>query len=178
MAPTSGAHNPMIPLELSKERIRSDYGTLSISEEDEITRKLSMLIAGQCGNEPIEEVVARFGYSRQRYFQLLALFRKEGAQALLSAKRGPKTQYRRTQEVVCQVIRHRFLDPEASTKVIAQKLRQCNFPVSKRSVDRIIAHFGLQKKTLSVPPAATADRDRDLPDLPKKSPRKSRRNQR
>jgi len=168
----------MIPLDLSKEQIRSDYGTLPISEEDEITRKLSMLIAGQCGNEPIDEVVARFDYSRQRYFQLLALFRKEGAKALISSKRGPKTQYRRSQEVVCQVIRHRFLDPEASTKVIAQKLRQCNLPVSKRTVDRIITQYGLQKKTLSVPPTTPPDRDRDVPDLEKESPRKSRRNQR
>ena len=166
----------MIPIELSKEQIRSEYGTLPISEEDEISRKLSMLIAGQCGNEPIDEVVARFDYSRQRYFQLLALFRKEGAQALISSKRGPKAQYRRTQELVCQVIRHRFLDPEASTKVIAQKLKQCRFHVSKRTVDRIIAQYGLQKKTLPVPPAATADRDRDLPHLPKKPQRKSRRN--
>jgi len=167
----------MIPLELSKERIHSDYGTLPISGDDEITRKLSMLIAGQCGNEPIDEVVARFDYSRQRYFQLLAQFRKQGAKGLLSSKRGPKAKYRRTQEVVCQVIRHRFLDPEASTKVIAQKLRQCHFRVSKRTVDRIIAQYGLQKKTLPVPPASTADRDRDLPHLPKKSPRKSGRNQ-
>jgi len=167
----------MIALELSKEQIRSEYGTLPISEQDEITRKLSMLIAGQCGNEPLDKVVARFDYSRQRYFQLLALFRKEGARALLSSKRGPKSKYRRTQEVVCQVIRHRFLDPEASTKVIAQKLRQCHFHVSKRTVDRVIAQYGLQKKTLSVPSAATADRDRDLPHLQNQAPRKGRRNQ-
>jgi len=167
----------MISLEFFKEQIKSDYGTLPIVDDDEITRKLSMLIAGQCGNEPIDEVVARFDYSRPRYFQLLALFRKEGAKALISSKRGPKTKHRRTQEVVCQVIRHRFLDPEASTKVIAQKLRQCHFHVSKRTVDRVIAQYGLQKKTLPVPPSATTDRDRDLPHLSKKAPRKSGRNQ-
>ena len=42
----------------------------------------------------------------------------------------------------------RFLDPQASTAVIAQKLRQTGLPISNRSVERVIAEFGLQKKTL------------------------------
>ena len=46
------------------------------------------------------------------------------------------------------VIRHRFLDAEASAEVIAQKLRQQGNPISQRSVERIIADYGLQKKTL------------------------------
>jgi hypothetical protein len=46
------------------------------------------------------------------------------------------------------VIRHRFLDPDASAEVIAQKLRQCEWPISTRSVERVIEQFGLQKKTL------------------------------
>jgi len=45
-------------------------------------------------------------------------------------------------------MRHRFLDPEASADVIAQKLRQTHFPISRRSVQRTIADLGLQKKTL------------------------------
>ena len=168
----------MISLEISKKSIQSNSGSLPISDNDEITRKLAMLIEGECGSLSVDQVAAKFGFSRQRYFQLRTLFLEQGGQGLINSKRGPKSNYRRPQEVVCQVIRHRFLDPEATTEVIAQKLRQSNFRVSKRTVDRVIAQFGLQKKTLSVPPAATADRDRDLPDLPKKSPRKSRRNQR
>jgi len=60
----------------------------------------------------------------------------------------PKSNYRRTQQAVLQVMRHRFLDPEASADVIAQKLRQTHFPISRRSVQRTIADLGLQKKTL------------------------------
>ena len=71
-----------------------------------------------------------------------------GAAALQSRKRGPKTHYRRTAEVVRQVIRHRFLDPDASTEVIAQKLSQGGWEISIRSVQRVIEEFGLQKKTL------------------------------
>ena len=69
----------------------------------------------------------------------------------MNKKRGPKTTYRRNEEVVCQVIRHRFLDPDATVEVIAQKLKQCGFQISIRSVERIIEQYGLQKKTLRLP---------------------------
>ena len=84
------------------------------------------------------------------------LFAAEGALALHNDKRGPKRNYRRSIELVCQAIRHRFLDPDASSEVIAQKLRQCGFQISKRSVDRVFFEFGLQKKTLSMPPRPPA----------------------
>ena len=85
------------------------------------------------------------------YSDLRTAFMARGAPALLSQKRGPKTNYRRTAEVVRQVIRHRFLDPEASAEVIAQKLCQSGWQISIRSVQRVIEEFGLQKKTLPVP---------------------------
>ena len=47
------------------------------------------------------------------------------------------------------MIRHRFLDPDASAEVIAQKLCQSGWEISIRSVQRVIEEFGLQKKTLS-----------------------------
>ena len=47
-----------------------------------------------------------------------------------------------------QVLRYRFLDPDSSPEVIAQKLRQREFPISDRSVSRIIADYGIQKKKL------------------------------
>jgi hypothetical protein len=67
---------------------------------------------------------------------------------LQSQRTGPKSNYRRTGEIVRQVIRHRFLDPEASVEVITQKLQQTHHPLSIRSVQRVIADYGLQKKTL------------------------------
>src|SRR5512136_3070781 len=168
----------MISLELFQQRIQSAFGSLPIADHDEITRKIAMLIDGECGSEGIDQAAAKFGFSRQRYFQLRTLFLKKGGQALLSSKRGPKRNYRRTQELVCQVIRHRFLDPEASTEVIAQKLRQCDFRISKRTVDRVINQFGLQKKTLSVPPA-TSPRGTGIFSNPAKKPaRKTRSPQR
>ena len=168
----------MISLNLSKERIQSESGSLSIAKDDEITRKLAMLIDGECGSEGIDRVAAKFGFSRQRYFQIRTLFLEKGGHALFSSKRGPRSKYKRTQELVCQVIRHRFLDPEASTEVIAQKLRQCNFNISKRTVDRVIAQYGLQKKTLSVPSSTPASGDGDLSHHAKEQARKNRSDQR
>jgi hypothetical protein len=83
---------------------------------------------------------------------LLRLYRKHGSAGLQAHKPGPKRNYVRTNEVVRQVIRHRFLDPDATVDVIAQKLGQAGFPVSTRSVVRVIEEYGLQKKTLSLPP--------------------------
>lgn len=124
-------------------------GSLSIQENDEVTRKLAMLIEGECeGLGPIE-AARKFGFSKQRYFQIRKAYGESGADALKSQPRGPKTNYRRTDQVERQVIRHRFLDPDASAAVIAQKILQTGFTISTRSVERIIADYGVQKKTLS-----------------------------
>jgi transposase len=128
-----------------------EHGSLAAMENDEVTRKLAMLIEGECEGLGPSRAAEKFGFSRQRYFQLRDAFREHGAIALQSRRRGPKTNYRRTDELTRQVIRHRFLDPDASAEVIAQKLRQTGFKISTRSVDRVIAEYGLQKKTLSMP---------------------------
>lgn len=123
-------------------------GSLPIGEKDEITLKLLMLLEGECEGIGPSAAATKFGFSRQRYFQLKQAFAKGGAAALASKLTGPKHNYRRTDELVRQVIRHRFLDPEASAEVIAQKLNQSDYTISIRSVERVIADFGLQKKTL------------------------------
>jgi len=53
--------------------------------------------------------------------------------------------------VVRQVIRHRFLDPQISPEVIVQKLVQCGFAISTRTVERVISEYGLQKNSPSMP---------------------------
>ena len=111
-----------------------------------------MLIEGQCEGLGAAKAAEKLGLSKQRYYQLLKLFEEAGSAGPPGQKPGPKTNYVRTDEVVRQVIRHRFLDPDASVDVIAQKLRQAGFAISTRSVDRVIEKYGLQKKTLSLPP--------------------------
>jgi hypothetical protein len=129
------------------QRLVGAAGSLPIAPDDEISRKLLMIFEGECEGGPL--VAARkFGFSKQRYFQLRNAFKAQGSQALLSQKRGPKAPSKRTDQAVRQVIRQRFLDPDASADVVAQKLRQAGYPISTRSVERVIADYGLQKKTL------------------------------
>lgn len=135
----------MLRIEENKAVLAGSKGTLCVPPDDEITVKLSMLFEGQCEGLGPTAAARKFGYTKQRYFQLLGDFRKGGAIALKSKKSGPKTNYRRTDEVVRQVIRHRFLDKDASAEVIAQKLNQRGWNVGTRSVHRVIAEFGLQK---------------------------------
>ena len=137
-------------LDLPSQQLVGEHGSLTVTENDEITQKLAMLIEGECEGLGPSKAAQKFGFSKQRYFQLREAFKEHGATALQSKTRGPKTNYRRTDELVRQVIRHRFLDPDASAEVIAQKLRQTGFTISNRSVGRVIAEYGLQKKTLSM----------------------------
>lgn len=123
-------------------------GTLSIAGSDLQATRFVMLVEGECFDGNITAVTARYGYSRQRYYQLRDRLASGGLAALAPQKCGPKSNYRRTDQVVRQVLRYRFLDPGSSPEVIGQKLRQRQLPISDRSVSRIIADYGIQKKTL------------------------------
>ena len=155
----------MAQFDLKDQALVGPAGRLEVPTEDEITRKLLMLIEGECEGLGPLQAAKKFGYSRQRYFQLRLAYARHGAQALQSQKRGPKTHYRRTPEVVRQVIRHRFLDPDASAEVIAQKLVQNGWTLSIRSVERVLTDYGLQKKTPQTPtrPRKRAHRSADQP---------------
>lgn len=138
----------MLVFDRDQHRLVGPHGSLAVLEDDDITRKLAMLIEGECDALGPRQAAEIFGFSKSRYYQIRQVFQLHSAKALASQKRGPKRQYRRTQEVTRQVIRHRFLDPDATADVIAQKIRQTSLKISTRSVERVIEDFGLQKKTL------------------------------
>src|SRR6266702_5732336 len=123
-------------------------GSLLVPQDDEICRRLAMLVEGQCEGLGPSKAAQKYDLTRQRYYQILSAFYAEGAEGLLLQNPGPKADYRRTDQVVRLVIRCRFLDPDSSPAVIAQKIRQQSHSISQRSVERIIADYGLQKKTL------------------------------
>jgi len=137
-------------------RLTGPAGTLSISPTDVAAARFLMLVEGQCLHPDIATLAKKYGFCRQRYYQLLADFKQGGLPALQPQKTGPKSNYRRTDQVVRQILRYRFLDPEASPEVIAQQLRQTHFPISLRSVQRVLADYGLQKKTLHPQPQKPA----------------------
>ena len=124
-------------------------GSLIIYPDDEVARKLAMLFDGKCMGLGPTKAAQKYGYTKQRFFQLLKNYQKGGSAALVSKKKGPKTNYVRTESNVSQVIRHQFLDPDANVDVITQKMKQVGTRISKRSVERIIADHGIQKKTLT-----------------------------
>lgn len=130
--------------------LEGPFGSLAIQFDDEVARKFAMLFEGKCTDLGPSRAAEKYGYSKQRFFQLLNAFQHEGSDALISKKKGPRVNYVRTENAVTQVIRHRFLDPDASAAVIAQKMKQAGIHISQRSVERIIAEHGLQKKTLQV----------------------------
>jgi hypothetical protein len=137
-------------ISLTKQHLRftGPHGSLAVLQEDEVCRRLAMLIEGECEELGPSKAAQKYGFTRQRYYQILADFSEDGVEGLRLEPPGPKSDYRRTDQVVRLVIRCRFLDADSSPAVIAQKIRQQNWTISTRSVERIIADFGLQKKTL------------------------------
>jgi hypothetical protein len=132
--------------DLASHQVYGPDGTLRVPTHDEISLKLLMLIEGESEGLGPTAAAAKFGFSRQRYYQLRADYLKRGAVGLLSGKRGPKAPSRRTHEAVRLIIRHRFLHPEDSPEFIARKLRRSGIPISPRSVERVLAEFGLQRQ--------------------------------
>ena len=141
----------MLRIEEDAMFLEGPAGCIRVPLDDEITRRLAMLYEARCEGAGPTKTAHKFGFSRQRFFQILHDFERRGAAGLAPAKRGPKAPSRRTEEVTRQVIRHRFLDREASTDVIAQKLRQCGMPIAARTVQRVIQEYHLQKKTSTKP---------------------------
>ena len=121
-----------------------------IDENDRLSVKLAMLIEGH-STIGVHEAIKKYGYTEQRYYQLLEKYQKDGSQGLIDKKTGSDKKPVRTKEVVNQIIRLRFLDPIASAAVLAQKLTQTGYKVSKRSVERTITEFGLKKNACSEP---------------------------
>jgi transposase len=121
--------------------------SLRISPGDPVAWKLLMLFdAASHTHDKIEDIAKKYGYTREHFYVIKKAFEKEGSKALLDKPQGPKRNYRLTKEIEKQIIRHRFLDPEASSEVIAQKMQQAGYVISQRSVERAINEWGLQKK--------------------------------
>lgn len=146
--------------------LRGPGGTLVVAGDDEVTVKLLMLIEGECKGLGVAKASQKYGYSRERYRQLRNAFHEQGARALASKPRGPRRKSVSTHEAIRQIIRHAFLDPQASAEVIAQKLQQTGCEISIRSVQRVLEDFGMGKKfapLYSQRPTAADPRDADQP---------------
>jgi len=139
-------------------------GTLRIDTSDKLSLKLAMLFEGTCLSKHPSQVAAKYGFTKQRYYQILQDFNEGGSSAIIEKKKWPKRNYIRTESIVNQILRYKFLDPESSAEVIAQKITQAGRTISTRSVERTITEYGLQKKTPFVKPKQEAARSRDTSD--------------
>src|SRR5437764_11081358 len=99
----------MLQFDSQQGQLLGPSGALPLPGNDEVTRKLAMLIAGECFGLGPTEAAKSFGYTKQRYLQLRNAFTQQGAAALVNRTPGPARHYRRTDEAVRQAIRHRFL---------------------------------------------------------------------
>lgn len=120
--------------------------SLKISIVDKPALKMAMLFEVTLGDERVVEIAGKYGYTREHYYKIKKNFDEMGSATLYPQKPGPKQNNKRNENLIIQIIRHRFLDPDASSSVIAQKMNQEGFPISKRSVERTITEYGLQKK--------------------------------
>lgn len=121
-----------------------------VNQNDSVSIKLFMLFEGQC-TIGVQQAIKKYGYTEQRYYQLLKKYKKEGSKGLIDKKRGSDTKPVRTKELVNQIIRLRFLDPFSSATVLAQKLKQAGYKISTRSVERTITEYGLKKNACHEP---------------------------
>ena len=128
------------------EELSGPEGTLPIHTDDIAARKFAMLIEGRCMGLGPTKAAQKYGYSKQWFFKVWNDYNEGGIEALIKKKTGPKKNFVRSKVVINQIIRHRFLDPEASIAVITQKLNQSGFKVGLLSVERTITEYGLQKK--------------------------------
>lgn len=120
--------------------------TLEIDPNDSALWKMAMLFEAAFSlDSTIEQISKKYGYTREYFYQVFDKFKALGSQGLQDKPTGPKKNSKRTPEVTKQIVRHRFMDPEASSEVIAQKMTQTGHPISQRSVQRVIQEFGLQK---------------------------------
>lgn len=122
-------------------------GTFTIKTDDYMSRNIAMLIENECFGTTVTKIAKKYGITRSRFYQIKDEYKKKGEEGIIEKKRGPKGNSIRTETIINQIIRYKFLDPNTTSEVIAQKLRQTGYNISVRSVERTITEYGLQKKT-------------------------------
>lgn len=149
-----------------------DLGALGVKDNDSLALKFLMLIEGTYG-QGVQHAIKKYGYTEQRFYQVKKDLDRFGLEGLINKKRGPKNNSLRTESLVKRIITHRFLDPDASAAVIAQKLEQKGFSISVRSVERTIQEYGLQKKTLPIKSKYPPKGNKDSPNKKNRKKRSS-----
>lgn len=130
--------------------IKGPEKSILLSLKDAGLRDFVMILEGETAGTPVEELLRRWGFkSPATYYRKKKLFFKEGLSALLHHKRGPKHKSRLTDAIIKKVVALRFHSPEKNSAQIAQTLKQQGHSISSRSVDRVLADFGISRSRRS-----------------------------
>lgn len=127
--------------------LEGSNGSFAIKTDDYLSRNIAMLIENKCLGTTVTKISKKYCITRSRFYQIKDAYKKDGEEGITEKKRGPKGNSIRTETIINQIIRYKFLDPNTTSEVIAQKLRQTGYKISIRSVERTITEYGLQKKT-------------------------------
>src|SRR5687768_17229351 len=77
-----------------KQELVGSGGSIKIAENDEVAKKFAMLIEGECEGLGPTKAAKKFGYTKQRYFQIRNRYDEQGSKGLRNQSRGPKKNYR------------------------------------------------------------------------------------
>jgi hypothetical protein len=136
----------MAVLSVTPKEIVGPRGRLPLKDGDHAARKLVLLVLAECLGAPVVDAAAACGYTRARYYQVHQDYLLGGTDALRRRKPGRTCNTVLTPDVEREIVRHVVLDPEATGRVVAQRMNQQGTTVSRRSVERTITKYGLQKK--------------------------------
>ena len=113
--------------------------------EDVVQVKYEMLRrVGQEGMT-VSEAAGAFGFSRPSFYKARADFDAEGLPGLVAHKRGPRTPYKLTEEVLTFVGQQRAEDPSVSAAALAERVfERFGRRIHPRSIERALT--GAKKK--------------------------------
>ena len=81
---------PTLQFDPQSQLLKGPAGSLSVPPTDEQARRFLMLVEGECLQAQVTHLAQKYGFCRQRYYQMLADYQQGGLAALLPKKTGPK----------------------------------------------------------------------------------------
>ena len=116
---------------------------------DMLQVKYEMLRRVQIEGWSVTQAAAAFGFSRLSFYQHQQAFLQHGLSGLLPHKRGPKTGYKLTDEVIATLQTWLHDDPTLSSPMLAQRLaKRLKLSVHPRSIERALQRQSQKKRTL------------------------------
>ena len=116
--------------------------------QDLLQVRYEMLRSHQLDGEKIVALSARYGVSRQTFYNLWEKFSKQGSAALVSRKPGPKGASKLTPEVVSFVKKQLMREAEVSGSEVASRIHaKLRLKVHKRTIERLLSDLRSKKNS-------------------------------